>query len=78
MKTAKLHVEISLESVSEPIVIEDALSVYVKQGMVCVSYFNAEGSCLTDKYPMDHVFRVRHTYTGKSCPKCNDEHTLKV
>ena len=64
-KNETLRVEIHLESTSEPIIYEDAMAVYQKGDMMCVS-FKRDGVFMSDKYPIAHIFRVRNTYTGKN------------
>jgi hypothetical protein len=52
-----MRVEIWLDKTSKPIVFEDAKSTYEKGSFFCVY-----SGGIVDKYPSDHIFRVRESY----------------
>lgn len=53
-----MKVQVHLLHQSQPIVTENVINTYVKEGLFCV-YSNFE----VQKYPIEHIFRVVESYT---------------
>ena len=56
-------VEIWFDKSSVPIVYENADSTYQKGNLLCVGYDKK-----VDKYPLDHIFKVRESNFSSSQP----------
>lgn len=55
-------VEIHLLHQSTPIKISSVTNTYQKGSMYCVYYLNEKQETVVDKFPIEHIFRVREGY----------------
>jgi len=55
-------VKVHLTKQSKPVKIIHVLNTYQKGDMFCVEHYNGDDEREVDKFPIDHIFRVKEPY----------------
>lgn len=69
MSEEPMKVEIWFDRSSVPVVYENVTATYQKGDMLCIGYDDDDLGRTVDKYPVDHIFKIRETQFRSSQPR---------